>query len=148
MTATSTTHRPRTAIPEETFHRLSTRLAAENPDFTDLYIGRIIDQTLAFLDACARTPDTPLTPSKPVDLGWHTFLLHTVDYTDFCQRAAGRFLHHVPTSPDDETSADPNATVTAMRALGLPVDNDLWATALTGDCTQCHAGCFDSPKAS
>jgi hypothetical protein len=27
---------------------------------------------------------------------WHTFLLFTVDYHEFCQRYFGKFIHHVP----------------------------------------------------
>ena len=140
------TNRPRTTISDEVFGRLRMRLAADHPELTDLYISRIIDQTLAFLDACARTPDTALSPSKPVDLGWHAFILHTADYADFCQRAAGRFIHHLPAHSDGQTAATITETTATMRALGLPVDDELWATASTGKCTQCHAGCYDSPK--
>ncbi|GAA3634468.1 hypothetical protein GCM10022420_004140 [Streptomyces iranensis] len=60
---------------------------------------RIAAQTAAFLAACANNTGRPLTPSKAVDIGWHTFLLHTRDYADFCQRVAGHFIHHVPTNP-------------------------------------------------
>jgi hypothetical protein len=31
-----------------------------------------------------------------VDELWHTFILFTGLYADFCQSVAGRFLHHVP----------------------------------------------------
>lgn len=54
-----------------------------------------MDQALAFLIACANTP-RPLAPSAEVDLGWHTFLLYTNEYADFCERIAGRFIHHRP----------------------------------------------------
>lgn len=35
-------------------------------------------------------------PSQAVDDAWHEFLLFTRNYDSFCQRALGRFLHHVP----------------------------------------------------
>lgn len=37
-------------------------------------------------------------------------------------------------------------TVLAIRVAGYRVDPDLWPASVTaGDCTQCHAGCHDSP---
>ncbi|MEW6120004.1 MAG: hypothetical protein AB1593_07940 [Pseudomonadota bacterium] len=35
-------------------------------------------------------------PSQVVDDAWHAFILFTRNYETFCQRALGRFLHHVP----------------------------------------------------
>ena len=35
-------------------------------------------------------------PSQVVDDAWHEFILFTRNYGTFCQRALGRFLHHVP----------------------------------------------------
>lgn len=35
-------------------------------------------------------------PSQVVDDAWHEFILFTRNYDGFCQRALGRFLHHVP----------------------------------------------------
>lgn len=34
--------------------------------------------------------------SQDVDNLWHTFLLFTKEYADFCKKHAGRFIHHVP----------------------------------------------------
>lgn len=31
-----------------------------------------------------------------MDMMWHTFLLFTQEYAEFCQRYFGRFLHHSP----------------------------------------------------
>lgn len=33
---------------------------------------------------------------KEIDDMWHTFLLFTQDYTDFCQKYFSGFIHHVP----------------------------------------------------
>jgi hypothetical protein len=35
-------------------------------------------------------------PSKVVDDLWHAFILNTRDYERFCQKAFGKFFHHVP----------------------------------------------------
>lgn len=34
---------------------------------------------------------------REIDDMWHTFLLFTHEYTDFCHRYFGEYLHHVPT---------------------------------------------------
>ncbi|GAA4619867.1 hypothetical protein GCM10023196_001610 [Actinoallomurus vinaceus] len=118
---------------------------------------RIMAEALGFLQACALNPGAGLGPSPAVDIGWHTFVLHTREYAEFCQRVAGRFIHHVPT--DDHTCKCDNActgdvppaeggsiatTLAAMRAAGIPVDEEMWQ-ARAVDCSQCHAGCTDSP---
>jgi hypothetical protein len=35
-----------------------------------------------------------------IDELWHVFILHTKDYTDFCERYFGFYIHHSPGSPD------------------------------------------------
>lgn len=35
-------------------------------------------------------------PSQAVDVVWHEFILFTLQYQNFCKKALGRFLHHVP----------------------------------------------------
>ncbi len=37
-------------------------------------------------------------PILVLDEMWHAFLMYTQDYSDFCQRYFGRFLHHAPTT--------------------------------------------------
>jgi hypothetical protein len=35
--------------------------------------------------------------TKIIDEMWHTFILFTKEYHDFCERYFGRFVHHAPT---------------------------------------------------
>lgn len=35
-------------------------------------------------------------PSRAVDEAWHEFLLDSLGYTQFCERAFGGYLHHTP----------------------------------------------------
>ena len=37
-----------------------------------------------------------LPPSLDIDEVWHAHILHTEEYTEFCQEAFGFFLHHHP----------------------------------------------------
>lgn len=53
-----------------------------------------------------------IAPLVMLDKMWHCFILHTQDYTDFCQHHFDRYLHHVVepigdeyTPPMDELSA-------------------------------------------
>jgi hypothetical protein len=144
---------PRTGrdlIDPDLFARLTTRLANDHPDLAGM-AERVIDQTFAFL-ATAATSAIPLRPSRTVDYGWHIALMYTRDYADFCQRAAGRFLDHVP---DDDPARDKpvnacdlGTTVVAMRQAGYELDADLWSHAAdcNGTCSQCYQGCHNDPR--
>lgn len=41
---------------------------------------------------------------KEVDAMWHTFLLFTKDYAEFCQNYFGRFIHHQPVQKESDIS--------------------------------------------
>lgn len=55
----------------------------------------LFDDTKKFLFLCNKY--VGLSPTKALDDGWHTFVLFTREYADFCQRYLGKFIHHVPT---------------------------------------------------
>lgn len=141
---------PRTLIDPDLFTRLSLRVQ-EDAGADEEIAGRIVDQALGFLVACAQNPGLRLAPSRQVDAGWHAFILHTAEYAAFCDRIAGWFIHHAPELPGE--GGDRHAAVAAvdaMRAAGIPVDEALWACPAdcnNDKCHQCHAGCHDSPRA-
>jgi hypothetical protein len=43
--------------------------------------------------------------SQEMDEVWHTFILFTKDYQQFCETAVGRFIHHYPKGPEPERRA-------------------------------------------
>lgn len=47
-----------------------------------------------------------VVPCEEVDEVWHTFILFTREYADFCQRVAGGYLHHSP--PESGVPPAPN----------------------------------------
>lgn len=49
-----------------------------------------------FLAMCALNPNAHYGMRGPIDEIWHTFLMFTRDYAQFCEIVAGRFIHHVP----------------------------------------------------
>ncbi|MFW6691788.1 hypothetical protein [Streptomyces sp. MAR4 CNX-425] len=83
-----------------------------------------------------------------MDLGVHSFVLDSINYMAFCNRHAGRYIHHVPHLPGEGTQ-EPTAlrdTVRAIQACGFVIDPELWRMKDAADCSQCHAGCSDSPN--
>jgi hypothetical protein len=60
-------------------------------------------ETLKWLWFCGTRPKDSgsaelLTSMIIVDEMWHTFVLFTREYTEFCQRHFGRYLHHAPST--------------------------------------------------
>ncbi|WP_210573173.1 hypothetical protein [Streptomyces sp. GESEQ-4] len=138
---------PRKLMDEHLLDRLSTRITADHRHMEHEYARRIMTETVKFLVAGVKS-DGPLSPSETVDIGWHTFILHTADYAEFCDRVAGYFIHHNPEYLDRKTHGGPKnvrqRTLDAITAAGFEVDLPLWPAV--ADCHQCHAGCHDSPK--
>lgn len=100
---------------------------------------RVMNEALGFLQLCALEPDMAYGPSDTVDPGWHTFLMYTSDYAEFCDRLAGRFIHHNPTDipgVDYSGGTTPAQTMRAMRKYG-PVDEMLWVRA--ADCNDSNS---------
>lgn len=143
------TTNPASLVHPETMERLAARITKDHPGTDASTARRIIAQTAAFLVAGAEHPGADLSPSKAVDIGWHTWILHTVDYALFCEQL-GRFIHHVPTAEGETVPGGPEAarrrTLDAITAAGYAIDHELWPPAAKmGECSQCHAGCTDSP---
>ncbi|MFH8698789.1 glycine-rich domain-containing protein [Streptomyces chartreusis] len=139
---------PITLVDPKVMDRLVHRITTDHPEILDETARRIVGQAAAFVAASGRRPSRGLVPSVLVDFGWHAFILHTVDYAEFCERVAGRFVHHVPTGEDEQApggaAAARGRTMAAIEAAGYTVDEELWPDM--ADCNQCHAGCHDSPK--
>lgn len=112
---------PRGLIADELFDRLTAHIVHDHPEIDRPEAEQIVAETLAFLLACATASAdrAGLVPTARTDIGWHAFILHTVDYIEFCDRVAGYYIQHVPT-PRENTES--------------------------GDCSQCYQGCTDSPS--
>ncbi|MCQ4082228.1 hypothetical protein NGB36_16845 [Streptomyces sp. RB6PN25] len=101
---------------------------------------RITDQAVAFLATVAVSTE-PMVPSDDVDKGLHAFILHTANYAAFCDKHAGRMLHHNP------APGGPGRSETAVRAAALAlktarfqVFDDLW-TVNGASVAQCDSDC-------
>lgn len=51
-----------------------------------------------------------------IDEMWHEFILVTRDYTEFCEKMFGRYIHHRPSSGDEE-APDLNGSAEVKQAL-------------------------------
>ncbi len=59
-----------------------------------------------FLIALYSKGEMVTMPSKVVDEAWHNFILFTKLYTNFCDKALGRFLHHIPPAAMESKSIE------------------------------------------
>lgn len=50
---------------------------------------------LDFLSLASKS-ESPCFPDKTIDNAWHTFVLHTRLYADYCFSNFNRFIHHNP----------------------------------------------------
>ena len=107
---------PTSQLAERSFLELAEAL--ENETLRQVVRRLIVKDRIRASDAeCARIRflqyallssfvDGPLAPGPWEDLFWHAFILHTVDYEEFCTRHFGYFIHHVPTDPDIQADSD------------------------------------------
>jgi hypothetical protein len=68
-------------------------------------------------------------PSKAVDKAWHEMILMTREYTYFCERAFGRYLHHSP----DSTLTNVGMDEITAETLGIVDANALPMVLFTAD---------------
>ena len=67
-------------------------------------------------------------PSQAVDEAWHEMILMTREYTAFCDRAFGRYLHH---NPDSTLSVSMDSIL--IETLAIVDAHDLPMTLFTAD---------------
>lgn len=110
-------------------------MAYENPSVIHRLVSKdgykpdeaatIFDDVKRFLFLAGTTTE-PLAPTKRLDDGWHAFILHTIDYTQFCNRFFGRYVHHLPNppgAPKSDGSLLRRSRDLAMAAFGTCSEN-------------------------
>jgi hypothetical protein len=80
--------------------------------FTDYYgVARedavvLFRETRRWMWLCASRPDDVdmiiQDPLLMLDNMWHTFILFTRDYSEFCKKAFGRYIHHLPVTSTEK----------------------------------------------
>lgn len=89
----------RALLSDAEFNAVLGTILSNNPGMAIEMGGRILTQALALVATAASRPGRAMTPSRVVDEGWHTLILHTELYWRLCTRF-GNFVHHIPEQPD------------------------------------------------
>ncbi|MFE0801069.1 glycine-rich domain-containing protein [Streptomyces sp. NPDC058812] len=139
----------RMLITDEQFASVRGTVMDANPDMSEELAGRIVDEGLKFVAACATNPDLGLAPSRIVDEGWHALILHTAMYAELCERLGGKgkFVHHYPGY--DPTNYDPpilDRTRETIAALGWEADPELWGPPSDETLVSVAAKCQHAPE--
>jgi hypothetical protein len=97
-------------------------------------IDEAIFEFRRYLGVCVVTGASFHVLSRQVDHVWHTSLLFTEVYADFCQQTVGGFLHHEPETPGETPSVGDMPAVgekfrASYEALFGPLGR-LWKDAL------------------
>ncbi|MEV7579823.1 hypothetical protein [Streptomyces erythrochromogenes] len=109
-------------------------------DYDQEKAERATDQALAFL-ATVGTATVKMVPSDDVDGALHSFILHTADYREFCEKYAGRFLEHNPRpGGGGRILEEVQATAHAIKNSGFMVLDVLW-TVNGENAAQCDSDC-------
>lgn len=90
-----------------------------------------------FLTVCAVQPGIKVA-SDEIDQMWHTFLLFTREYRNFCNDRLGRYIEHEPFENPRPTYYE--LTRDVARGLFGELDLRYWPLVGKADCT---SGCQD-----
>jgi hypothetical protein len=80
-------------------------------------------EMLKFLDVCSQT-DSSQAPPVRVDKAWHTFILFTREYSEYCTRRFGSFIHHEPWESSDASAYE--FTYLEAKARFGDLDRRIW----------------------
>ncbi|MFC8711210.1 glycine-rich domain-containing protein [Streptomyces sp. NPDC057197] len=138
---------PRMLITDTQFASCRGTVMDANPDMSEEMAGRIVDEALKFVAACAKNPDTGLAPSRIVDEGWHALILHTAMYAELCDALGGQLVHHYPGY--DPTNYDPpilDRTREKITEFGWGPDPELWGPPSNETLVSVAAKCQHAPE--
>jgi len=137
---------PRLLITDQQFASCRGTVLDANPDMPEEMAGRIVEEALKFVAACAKNPTTGLAPSRIVDEGWHALIVHTAMYAELCD-GLGSFVHHYPGY--DPTHYDPpilDRTRAKIAELGWQADPELWGPPSDETLVSVAAKCQHAPE--
>ncbi len=106
-----------------------------------------------FLYLCANTTQT-LAPSVEIDKIWHTFILFTKEYRNYCTQFLGRFIDHVPevdTEEDGDKMPKENHLLNTLELYKLTfgdINNTVWKVPTMHMDRDEYANCSNSSECS
>jgi hypothetical protein len=107
-----------------------------------------------FLFICA-TKEGNFSPSFVIDDIWHTFILFTKDYANFCNDYLGKFIHHAPDTEFSVESKSRNKNsylnlynnwvqefgIPSETIMPIPVVSKVKKGGILVNMADCNAGC-------
>ncbi|MBD8893260.1 hypothetical protein [Roseibium litorale] len=72
-----------------------------HPDYSEEKLSRIETEFRRFFEVCG-SHNVNYGTIDTIDELFHTFILHTKEYVDFCNKAFGEYIHHTPKSIQEE----------------------------------------------
>lgn len=138
--------------------KIKLALSYENADIITKFCSEYdIEEDLAkeyfievkkFLYLCANTKDR-LAPSAEIDKIWHTFILFTKDYRQYCMHFLGKFIDHVPEVKKDTVEiGEPKEncllnTITNYQNVFGEINNEIWQVPFKNEeeeesCSNCN----------
>lgn len=84
------------ALDEEFVDRVKARVLKDNPEWTDEIVDTGFVKLKHFLVLTTMFKNVPMFDDV-ADEVWHTMILFTRSYEDFCDRFNGGYIHHEPT---------------------------------------------------
>jgi hypothetical protein len=77
-------------------------VSQEHPDYSSDYLDAGILYLKRYYAIHILDPLNPPAMSRPVDPFWHTHVLYSEDYVNFCNKVFGEYLHHIPLLFEDK----------------------------------------------
>jgi hypothetical protein len=108
------------------------RIAAEH-GLSKETAQRQFSGALQFLELVA-SGEEGLVPSAAIDRAWHAFILHTEQYTSYCQENFGRYIHHRPSVELRGNAESYDRTRTLARARFGELDDEVWVPGPGSNC--------------
>jgi hypothetical protein len=85
--------------------KVKERFIKDNPEYKICDIDQVVAQYTKYITLAGLVKENLVVPSKIVDDFWHTHLLFTRSYNNFCMLNAKKFVNHEPhdtATPVDE----------------------------------------------
>ncbi len=79
---------------------LRDRLQKRYPHLTEAQMDRVFEGFRLYMTFTVYHGQKLAMPSCVVDCVWHDFLLYSLEYKQFCDKAFGNFFHHTPFEPN------------------------------------------------
>jgi len=111
--------------------------------FSSGYIQRGIFALKQYYAVALLDPGNAHAISRPLDPFWHAHVLHSEEYTDFCKRVVGEYMHHRPLdhSKSEHVAAVRRLydyTLDVLPKIFSTVDAQFWPANVADDALICY----------